>query len=150
MLARRKQEWDFQVEEKAPEVSAQAQEVRPSRQLRTRFFALILLFAVMAMILTFQSSLIVKNGYEVVKLKSDVVKMEKENEFLQLDIARMKSPQRIQAIATKDLGMVAPQTIYHASGVGTKKVSGTATAQQQSTGSGTYALNKAETTNGIQ
>ncbi len=149
MLARRKQEWDFQVEEQAPEISVQAQDVRPTRQLRTRFFALILLLAVMAMILTFQNSLIVKNGYEVVKLKSDVVKMEKDNELLQLDIAKMKSPQRIQTIATKDLGMVAPQTIYHASG-GTKKVSDMTVAQQQSNGSGAYALSKTETRNGMQ
>lgn len=152
MLAKRKEEWDFYVEQTAPDVSVKTKETHPVRQLRIRFFGLIFSLAVMAMILTLQNSLIVKNGYEVVQVKSEIVKMEKENEFLQLDIAKMKSPQRIQTIAAKELGMIAPQNIYHAS-AGSQKSSYIAIAQQQQAkdnrGAGIFAFNKTETKNGL-
>jgi len=152
MLAKRKEEWDFYAEQTAPDVSVKARETRPVRQLQTRFFAIILSLTVMAMILTLQSSLIVKNGYDVVQIKSDIGKLEKENDFLQLDIAKMKSPQRIQAIAAKDLGMIAPQNIYHAS-AGSQKTNYVTIAQQQQSkenrGAGIVALNKTETKNGL-
>ena len=38
--------------------------------------------------------------------------LEKENEQLQLEIAQLKAPQRIQAVATRELGMVTPQNLY--------------------------------------
>jgi len=152
MLARRKEEGDFYVEQTAPDVSVKARETHPVRHLRTRFFGFILFLAAMAMILTLQNSFIVKNGYDVVQVKSDIFKMEKENERLQLDIAKMKSPQRIQAIAAKDLGMISPQSTYHAS-AGSQKASYVTIAQQQQSkenrGAGIVAFNKTETKNGL-
>jgi len=150
MLARRKEEWDFYVEQTAPDISIKPQETFSVRPSRTRFFAIILSLAVMAMILTFQNSLIVKNGYDVVQIKSDISKLEKENEFLHLNIAKMKSPQRIQAIAVKDLGMISPQNIYHAS-AGSHKPSYVTIAQQQQSATsreaGIFAFSKTETKN---
>ncbi len=151
MLANRKQEWDFYVDSTPPDVPAQTKEKHSNRQFRVRFFAIILFLTAMAMVLTIQSSLIVKAGYEVVQTKSEILKLEKENELLQLDIAKMKSPQRIQTIATKDLGMVAPQNVYHASAA-SQKSNYITIAQQQSKdgrGTGTFALNKAEPKSGL-
>lgn len=67
---------------------------------------------VAAMFLTASSEAIIRSGYELVQMKVEVIKLEKENELLQLEIAKLKSPQRIQSIATTQLGMVMPQNIY--------------------------------------
>ncbi len=67
------------------------------------------------MIVTIQSEITVRAGYQLVDLKDQAAKLEKENELLRLDIARLKSPERIQQIATRDLGMVVPKNTYYAS-----------------------------------
>lgn len=75
--------------------------------------------AFMAMILTFQCELIVRSGYSLVQLKNQAAGLEKDNEKLRLDIARLKSPQRIHDIAQNNLGMVTPQTMLYATNTAT-------------------------------
>jgi cell division protein FtsL len=69
----------------------------------------------MAMLVTMQSASIVNAGYELVQIKAQMAALEKNNDQLKLDIAKLKSPQRIQAIATQDLGMIIPKSVYYAS-----------------------------------
>lgn len=54
-------------------------------------------------------------GYELVDMQKNVVSLNKSNEMLKLDTAELKSPSRIQAIATKSLGMVMPNEFVYSS-----------------------------------
>ena len=83
--------------------------------LRSRCLLLVLLLAVMGMVLTTCSSIGASRGYELVHAQQAAVRLEQENEQLKIEIARLKSPQRIQSIAAKDLGMVIPNQVYFAS-----------------------------------
>jgi len=80
--------------------------------LRTKCLISIVLVAVVAIFVTVRSEAIIRAGYDLVQLKSQAISMQRENELLRLDIAKLKSPQRIQTIATAELGMVMPQNVY--------------------------------------
>ena len=69
----------------------------------------------MGMALTTCSSMGARRGYELVQAQQAAVRLEQQNEQLRIEIARLKSPQRIQSIAAKDLGMVIPKQVYFAS-----------------------------------
>lgn len=85
---------------------------KPHRCLRTECLASALLVGLLAMFVTWGSSAIVKAGYDLVQARACLTKVEKENELLRLEMARLKSPQRIQGIAAGQLGMVKPQKVY--------------------------------------
>lgn len=82
--------------------------------LRVKCLITVLLVAAVAVVVTVRSEAIVRAGYELVQMKSQALSLQKENELLRLDIAKLKSPQRIQEIATVQLGMVVPQHVYYA------------------------------------
>lgn len=88
---------------------------KADRRLRLKCLTLVIFAAVIAAATTMQRAAIVEAGYELVKLKGHVAKVEQENEFLRLDIAKLKSPQRIDEIAVTQLGMVMPKNAYFAS-----------------------------------
>ncbi|CQR71298.1 Cell division protein FtsL [Sporomusa ovata DSM 2662] len=90
---------------------------KADKQLRAKCLMLVILAAVMAAVTTIQSAAIIQAGYDLVRVKSQVAKIEKENELLRLDIAKLKSPQRIEEYATKNLGMVVPKNAYFATTV---------------------------------
>lgn len=112
MLVSRKQEWIIN-EERTPSVPAK---VKPpiNKNLRKKCLFVAAIMAIMAMLVTVQSEVIVRSGYGLVQLKEQAAALEKENELLRLEIAKLKSPQRIQDIAVNKLGMVAPQTMLYA------------------------------------
>jgi len=68
------------------------------------FCLLILLF------LAWQHFEILRGGYENESFKKEVSRLEEENHKLKLERASLRSPQRIDLIARRDLGLVAPQT----------------------------------------
>jgi cell division protein FtsL len=68
------------------------------------FCLLILLF------LAWQHFELLRGGYENESFKKDVSRLEEENHKLKLERASLRSPQRIDLIARRDLGLVAPQT----------------------------------------
>ena len=112
MLAERQYRWETHKEEQAlPQVKPKT---KPNVRLRSQCFTLIVIAVVMGMLAAVQSAAVVKAGYTLVQVKADVAKAEKENELLRLDIAKMKSPQRIEMIAVQQLGMVIPQKTYYA------------------------------------
>lgn len=80
--------------------------------LRTECIVSALLVGMLAMFVTWGSSSIVKAGYELVQARASLTKLEKQNELLRMEMARLKSPQRIQEIATGQLGMIKPLAVY--------------------------------------
>ena len=117
MLASKKQEWAFS-REYAPqtEVAHQPkQKLGLNVELRKKCCALAVLLLLLAGIATLQSERIVSTGYQYVAVQSDLKMMEQKNEKLRVEIAKLKSLDRIQSIATNSLGMAAPKQIYEAS-----------------------------------
>jgi cell division protein FtsL len=113
MLASKKQEWAI-----LPDYAPQIEERRQSKpahslnvELRKNCCALAVLFLLLAGIATLQTERIVSAGYQCVKLQNDLKVVEQKNEKLRVEIARLKSLDRIQTIATNNLGMIAPQHV---------------------------------------
>lgn len=68
--------------------------------------------AVMAMLVTIGSGISASRGYALVEVQRQAEALEQENERLKIDIARLKSPDRIKKIARDKLGMEVPKHIY--------------------------------------
>ena len=85
---------------------------KPRRCLRTECLVSAILVGLLAMFVTWGSSAIVKSGYELVQARASLTKIENQNELLRLEMAQLKSPQRIQNIAIRQLGMIKPQAVY--------------------------------------
>jgi cell division protein FtsL len=114
MLVNRKQEWDQYPQPERVQKTVAAVSPRQDNGLKRKCLQIILLVAAAAMMVTIQSEITVRAGYDLVELKAQAAKLEKENELLRLDVARLKSPERIQQLATRELGMVMPQNTYYA------------------------------------
>jgi len=110
MLANRKQQNDiFQQQENSIIIKSLPQ---LDIALRTKCLITVVLVAIVAIFITARSEAIIRAGYDLVQIKSQTISLQRENELLRLDIAKLKSPQRIQYIATAELGMVIPQNVY--------------------------------------
>jgi cell division protein FtsL len=116
MLVNKKQDWDIYQQQELPSIKKKYS-VKPDIALRVKCLTTAIIVVFVAMFLTACSEAIIRSGYELVQMKLQVIKLEKENELLKLDIAKLRSPQRIQNIATAELGMVMPQSVYYADGV---------------------------------
>lgn len=110
MLVSKKQEWELYQEEPAPVITTSKPSLNTG--LRAKCLIVVVLLALIAMFVTVRSEAIIRAGYDLVQLKAQLIKAEKENELLRLEIAKLKSPQRIQAIAANELGMVVPPDVY--------------------------------------
>jgi len=110
MLVSRKQDWMVQDEIVVPSLPTKSTP-KVNKSLRSKCLILAATLAVMAMAVTLQSEYIVRSGYNLVQLKAQAAKLEKENELLRLDIAKLKSPQRIQQIATSQVWLC-PRQCY--------------------------------------
>lgn len=67
--------------------------------------------------LLFMQSMKARTGYEVVRMQQEVVQLTKANDELNLEVAELKSPTRIQKIAQDKLGMVLPDAfVYNSKG----------------------------------
>lgn len=64
-------------------------------------------------ILIFMNAYTTKLGYEVVKTQQAVVQLTKDNDTLDVEVASLKSPVRIQKIAEEQLGMVLPDSFVY-------------------------------------
>lgn len=54
-----------------------------------------------------------KIGYDVVNAQHQVVQLKKDNDALAVEVATLKSPTRIQKIATDQLGLVLPNSFVY-------------------------------------
>ena len=115
MLVNRKQQNDAYQQYEAPPVIKRLPKLDTT--LRAKCLVTVILVVVIAIFATVRSEAIIRTGYDLVQVKSKALSMQRENELLRLDIARLKSPQRIQSIATAELGMVVPQKVYRAENI---------------------------------
>ena len=79
------------------------------RGTRSRCRILFLTVASLAMLVTIGSGISASRGYALIEVQQ---KAEQENERLKIDIARLKSPERIKSIASEQLDMDVPQSTY--------------------------------------
>ncbi len=56
-----------------------------------------------------------QQSYEMQVVRTDIISLEKQNEVMRLDVARLESPARIQRIAETELGMMVPQHAIYGS-----------------------------------
>lgn len=59
-----------------------------------------------------RSGVAASNAYYLNQLKNQSTVLEAENSRLHLEIAHLKSPERIQSIATQELGMIVPDKFF--------------------------------------
>ena len=82
--------------------------------LRSRCQLFFVVVSILAMAVTVRSGISASRGYALVAVQQQVTSLEHENERLRIEIAHLKSPERIKAIATQELGMQVPQKVYFA------------------------------------
>ena len=68
-------------------------------------FALIFMISALAMVYVWQRVQVIAMGYQVEDLKKERDELKRVNKGLQIETASLTSPDRIVAIASKDIGM---------------------------------------------
>lgn len=119
MLMSKRQIWEEE-DESREIITAQENASQRAKAQRSRwvgFVCLVVVATVLSLTLVSRHAALVAKGYELVKLQAEAAQLEKDNEALRLEIARLKSPQRITDIAVHRLGMVQPHKVYYAAAV---------------------------------
>ena len=102
--------------ETAPQERAQLRLIkgRPklNHLLRSRCRVAFLVIALFAMLVVIRSGISASRGYMLVATQTQAESIEQENERLRIEIAKLKSPSRIQQIAYEELGMAVPKKMY--------------------------------------
>ena len=80
--------------------------------LRSRCQLAFIIISILAMLVTVRSGISASRGYALVATQNQAQQLERENERLRIEIAKLKSPQRISQIAEEELGMVVPKKMY--------------------------------------
>lgn len=80
--------------------------------LRSRCQLAFIIISILAMLVTVRSGISASRGYALVATQNQAQQLEQENERLKIEIAKLKSPQRISQIAEEELGMVVPKKMY--------------------------------------
>ena len=84
-------------------------------RLRSHGQLLFLTMTVLALLVTVGSGISASRGYELVAIQQQAEQKEQENERLKIEIAKLKSPDRIKAISKDQLGMEVPRQTYFSS-----------------------------------
>ena len=77
-------------------------------------FLLVTILAVLGVFYALNAYL-VQQSYEMQRLRSDIIALEKSNEVMRLEVAKLESPLRIQHIAETRLGMHVPKHAIYGS-----------------------------------
>ena len=85
---------------------------RLNHLLRSRCRLFLIVFTIFAMAVVIRSGISASRGYALVATQNQAQQLELENERLRVEIAQLKSPQRIKQIAEEQLGMKVPQKMY--------------------------------------
>lgn len=80
--------------------------------LRSRCRLAFLIISLLAMLVVIRSGISASRGYALVETQNQAQSIEMENERLRIEIAKLKSPQRIKQIAADELGMGVPAKMY--------------------------------------
>ena len=81
-------------------------------RLRSKCQWAFIIISILAMLVTVRSGISASRGYALVATQNQAQQLEQENERLKIEIAKLKSPQRISQIAEEELGMVVPKKMY--------------------------------------
>jgi len=85
----------------------------PRRRLRRHPMAAALVVAALAilpaLLFVYQRTEAAKTGYSILRLQRELATLESEHARLQATVSTLRSPQRIERIATSELGMVPPR-----------------------------------------
>jgi cell division protein FtsL len=111
-----------------------------------RYFLMVVITVAIALSLTGRYAAVARAGYEIAKLKYTVAVLEKENEALQLAVANLKAPGRVQEIATSRLGMQLPDKVFYASGISNTSVQSDA-KNMKNAATAPWGITKAEAHN---
>jgi cell division protein FtsL len=63
----------------------------------------------LVMLYTYQTTRIITLGYQAEKMQSGINDLQSENNQMELEIAKLQTPERVEQIATTKLGMQEPQ-----------------------------------------
>ena len=85
---------------------------RLNHLLRSRCRVAFIIFAILAMAVVIRHGISASRGYALVATQNQAQQLELENERLRVEIAKLKSPERIKRIAEDELGMVVPRKMY--------------------------------------
>ena len=85
---------------------------RLNHLLRSRCRLFLIVFMVFSMAIVIRHGIIASRGYALVATNNQADHLELENERLRVEIAQLKSPQRIKQIAEDELGMIVPRKMY--------------------------------------
>lgn len=85
---------------------------RLNHLLRSRLRVLFAVFAIFSMIVVVRQGISASRGYALVATQNQAQQFELENERLRVEIAKLKSPERISRIAQSELGMIIPRKMY--------------------------------------
>lgn len=80
--------------------------------LRSRCSVAFVVISILAMLVVIRSGISASRGYALIETQNQAQQLEQENERLKIEIAKLKSPQRIKQIAEDELGMGVPAKIY--------------------------------------
>lgn len=123
MLARQEAELYERLEEDIERVERSPKSApKPAREprtilntkLRAQVFTILAIVCVLSMVVTVRSGIMASRGYELVRTQQQAAAVERENEHLKIEIAQLKSPDRIRRLATDNLGMSTPKNVYFA------------------------------------
>lgn len=118
MVAQRKEiEWES--EQSLPRQNKVRKTVQQRRQeknlnnaLRTRCMILFVITTILAVFFILRSGVAASEAYQLNQMKQQATVLETENARLHLEIAHLKSPERIQQIAQQELGMILPDKFF--------------------------------------
>ena len=82
------------------------------RNLRSHCQIAFIIISILAMLVVIRSGISASRGYALVATQNQAQQLEQDNERLRIEIAKLKSPERIKQIAEDDLGMVVPKKMY--------------------------------------
>ena len=89
-----------------------SQNVKLNASLRSACILLVLITAFMAGFVVIRGGTATSEAYQLNQLKNQAQALELENARLHLDVAYLKSPERIQDIAVNQLGMILPDKFF--------------------------------------
>lgn len=114
MLAVRKSR-HIEYEAEAPQLPVSKAKSKKKQNPWSRYFFTVLVAVVIALSLTNRYTAIARSNFEIANIKTNIASLEKEHVALELNVASLKSPGRMQGIATSRLGMQLPDKVYYAS-----------------------------------
>ena len=112
MLAQRKIVYDESQKNYKQMKTKKLVKVDVNNALRSRCIILFVVVIALAGFFILRSGVAASNAYYLNQLKNQSTVLEAENSRLHLEIAHLKSPERIQSIATQELGMIVPDKFF--------------------------------------